>query len=144
MDFSLNKNRINAALPLDHALDFYGNVCWEDEKARLDNFAIHTQENSNTFGLIVVYAGRRSCSGEVQTRAERAWKWVVEKRGVEASRVVWKDGGYREDVTIELWLFPRDLNEKDWPITPTLERKDVKVFSRCKGRIYKPANCVNP
>ena len=100
------------AVPMpDHALDRYGNICWEDEKSRLDNFAIHTQNNPDRLGYIVVYAGRRSCAGEVQTRAERARKWVVEKRGVEANRVVWRDGGYREEVTTELWLLPRDLNE---------------------------------
>ena len=144
VSFSSNRNRMNAAPPLDHALDRYGNICWEDEKAHLDNFAIHTQENSDKIGLIVVYAGRRSCSGEVQARAERARKWVIEKRGVEASRVVWKDGGYRESVTTELWLLPRDLIERESPAAPTLERKEVKVFSRCKGKIYKPAKCDNP
>ena len=38
----------------DHALDSYGNICWEDEKARLDNFAIELQNSPDKRGLIIV------------------------------------------------------------------------------------------
>jgi hypothetical protein len=132
------------AVPVqEHALDFYGNICWTHEKARLDNFAIHLQENPDRLGLIIVYSGRHSCAGEARTRAERAKRWV-EGRGVAADRVVWKDGGYREDAMTWLWLLPRDLDEKQWPIISTVEAHEVTVFSRCKGKIYKPAKCDKP
>ena len=126
----------------DHALDFYGNVCWEDEKARLDNFAITLQENPDKVGLIIVYAGPRSCAGEAQFRAKRAKKWV-EGRGVAAGRVLLKDGGYQEQVMTWLWVIPRDLDSKQWPVLPQLEGDKVRGFSKCKGKIYRPAKCSN-
>ena len=140
---SASNHRADVTPVPDHALDFYGNICWEDERARLDNFAIHMQNNPDMLGLIVIYAGSRSCAGEAQARAERAKKWVQE-RGVAADRVVWKDGGYMEKAMTWLWLLPRDLDTKQWPIHPTLERNKVKVSSSCKGKIYKPVKCGNP
>jgi hypothetical protein len=141
---SANDHAADAAPAPDHALDVYGNICWEDEKARLDNFAIALQNNPDTFGLIIVYAGRRSCSGEAEARAARAKAWV-EGRGVAAERVMWKDGGYREGVMTWLWLVPRDLDKEQWPSgLPELGPHEVKVFRRCKGKIYRPAKCDEP
>src|SRR5687767_11802488 len=62
--------------------DSYGNICLEDEKARLDNLAIYLQKEPDRLGYIIVYAGHTSCAGEVQARAGRAKKWVVESRGI--------------------------------------------------------------
>ena len=53
----------------DSPFDSYGNICFEDEKARLDNFAIALQQNPEWIGYIVVYAGNESCAGEAQYRA---------------------------------------------------------------------------
>jgi hypothetical protein len=132
---------INHAAPApDQALDSYGNICWEDEKARLDNFAIELQNSQETRGLIVVYAGSRSCAGEAQARAERAREWVV-GRGVAADRVLWKAGGYLEQQRTWLWVVPSDLDEKRWPLLPSLEPWEFRIFSNCKGKIYKPVKC---
>jgi hypothetical protein len=127
----------------DGALDFYGNICWEDEKARLDNFAIELRSGTDRRGLIVVYAGSRSCAGEAQVRGERAKKWVV-GRGISADRVFWKDGGYQEKAQTWLWIIPPDLDEKRWPVLPSLEPGKLRIFSKCKGQIYKPAKCDKP
>jgi hypothetical protein len=125
-------------------LDSYGNICWEDEKSRLDNLAIAVQDAEGWYGYIVIYAGRRSCVGEAQARLERARKWVVEKRGIEANRIILKDGGYRENVRTELWLVPYELSESEWPLSPTLGPHEVEVIAGCEGKIYKPAKCLNP
>src|SRR5687768_15744126 len=50
-------------------LDKYGNILWEDEKARLDNFAIQLMNDPNLIGYLYVQAGRLSCRGEAQARA---------------------------------------------------------------------------
>ena len=56
----------------------YDNICWEDEKSRLDNFAIQLQNQPDVKGYIIVYAGKESCAVEAQTRALRAKNWLVE------------------------------------------------------------------
>ena len=57
--------------------DEFGNICWEDEKARLDNFAIQLQQDPALVGYIVVCAGRVSCANEARVRGERKKRWVV-------------------------------------------------------------------
>src|ERR1700752_4074315 len=79
--------------------DTYGGISWELEKLHLDNFAIQLQHESDSIGYIIVYAGRRACVEEAKDRALRAKKYVVETRGIQASRIKWIDGGYRGEVT---------------------------------------------
>src|SRR5947208_7846662 len=79
----------------NRAFDEYGAICWENEKARLDNFAIQLlNERSTTLGHIIVYDGKRACRGEAVARAIRAKKYLVEYRNVSADRIVWRWGGY--------------------------------------------------
>jgi hypothetical protein len=125
----------------DTAFDIYGNICWEDEKARLDNFAIQLQDKRELVGLMIVYAGRRSCANEAKSRLARAKKWL-EGRGVSGERVVLRDGGYREKAETWLWVIPRNLNEKYLPIQPDLESYQVTIFRGCRGKIHKPAKCA--
>jgi hypothetical protein len=119
--------------------DVYDNICWENEKSRLDNFAIQLQNQPNVKGYIVVYAGKESCAAEAQTRALRAKKWLVERRGISAARVLWKNGGYRENVETKLWIWPEGAG--DFPADPTLLPSAVKVVRACKGRILRPMKC---
>ncbi len=121
----------------DSPFDSYGNICFEDEKARLDNFAIALQQNPKWIGYIVVYAGNESCAGEAQYRANRAKRWVV-RRGVAAQRVIVKNGGYRTDVTTQLQPWPTDKPPYEI-LQGELSFKDVKIFKHCK--IYRPRMC---
>jgi hypothetical protein len=86
--------------------DEFGNINRDDEKARLDNFAIQLQQEPDAKGYIIVYAGRRGRPGDAQKRAARARDYLVGMRGIDASRIVTLDGGTREDLTVELWLVP--------------------------------------
>ncbi len=126
-----------AALPADRRFDEYGDLCWEDEKPRLDNFAIELQQEPEMVGQITVYAGRVSCEGEAKFRAERAKKWVV-KRGIQADRVIVRDGGYLETATTTLDITPRDAEAARYK---GLHPGGVTVFENCEGKIYLPAEC---
>ena len=119
--------------------DEYGNICWTDEKARLDNFAIQLEHEPQTDGYMIVYAGKFSCAGEAMYRAERAKKWLV-KRGIAGERVIVKDGGYNEDVVTTLQLVPRGFDLAPYP---TLDPNEAVVLY-CEGKIYEPAKCDEP
>lgn len=134
-----NGHHANSSSMINSPFDEYGNVCWLEETAHLDNFAIQLQQSPNWIGYITVYAGRRSCAGEAQSRAVRAKRWVIGKRGVESNRVIWRDGGYREDVTTVLQLMLR--GKTPLPVVPTLEPDKVKLMRTCKGKIYNPKKC---
>jgi len=107
--------------------DEYHIISWRDEKARLDNAAIQLQRNPSYIIYLTVYAGRRACIGEVQARAVRAKNYLVDKRGIEADRVLWKDGGYREEETVEVWVQPRGAVEPS--TAPTVDKKDVQIVN---------------
>jgi hypothetical protein len=119
--------------------DEYGNICWEDEQARLDNFAIQIQNDESLIGYIIVYAGRISCSDEAKYRAERARKWVVLKRGIKSDRLVVRDGGYRDDLQTVLHLQPKNFPE--YVATPTL-RKDQVSIRRCRDKQFAKVICL--
>ena len=92
---------------------------------------------------MIVHASRRSCANEAKSRLVRAKRWL-EGRGVSAERVVLKDGGFREKAETWLWVIPRDLNEKHWPVLPDLEPHQVTIFRGCRERYTGPRSAVLP
>ncbi|HJT28923.1 MAG TPA: Ig-like domain-containing protein, partial [Pyrinomonadaceae bacterium] len=84
--------------------DEYGNIRFNDEKARLDNYAIQLQNEPGSTGTILVYG---SCAGEAQQRGDRAKDYLVNTRGIEAGRITVVDGGCRADLTVQLWVVPQ-------------------------------------
>ncbi|HEX6732771.1 MAG TPA: hypothetical protein VF074_22315, partial [Pyrinomonadaceae bacterium] len=87
--------------------DEYGNIRFNDEKARLDNYAIQLQNTPGAAGQIIVYG---SCAGEAQQRGDRAKDYLVNTRGIEASRITVIDGGCREELKVQLWIVPPGAN----------------------------------
>ena len=94
---------ITAPAPPAVKFDEYGNIKFNDEKARLDNYAIQLQNQPGSTGTIIVYG---SCAGEGQTRGDRAKDYLVNTRGIDAGRITVIDGGCRSDLTVQLWIVP--------------------------------------
>lgn len=87
-------------------VDNYPPIRLNDEKARLDNFAIQLQNDPNAKGYIIVYGGTRANNAEKQKRIRRAYDYLVNTRGVAADRLVTLEGGTRDQTTTELWIVP--------------------------------------
>jgi hypothetical protein len=83
--------------------DEYGNIRFNDEKARLDNYAIQLQNNPTDRATIIGYG---ACEGEGLNRANRAKDYLVNTRGIDAGRIDTVDGGCRSELHVELWLVP--------------------------------------
>jgi hypothetical protein len=98
------------ALPNPTKYDEFGEIPRDDEKARLDNFAIELQNNPGAQGYIIAYGGRRSKYGDGKKRSERAREYLTQMRGIDASRIVVVDGGTREMASTELWIVPPGAN----------------------------------
>ena len=94
------------ALPNPTRTDDFGEITRNDEKARLDNFAIELQNNPGSQGYVIAYGGRRSRYGDGKKRSERARDYLVQTRGLDASRIVVVDGGTRDMASTELWIVP--------------------------------------
>ncbi len=98
--------------------DEFPSVAFDDDKARLDNLAIELQNSPGATGYIVAYAGRRSRAGQADRMGKRAMDYLVNSRNINRSRLVFVNGGGREDDTYELWLVPQGAE----PPRPTPSR----------------------
>jgi hypothetical protein len=116
--------------------DEYSGISSKKEKFRLNNFVIQLREWKGSNAFIVAYAGRRSCKGEAQARANRVKKYLIESGGIEASRIITIDAGYQDEWTIELYLAPHEAP----PLTlamikethPGLRADQVQIRGQCK------------
>jgi len=113
-----------------YPLDTYGDISFEDAKARLDNFVIELQmlraEDPKWRGYIVLYAGRRAYPGEAQFRSDCAKNYLVKVRGMDVDSLIAADGGFREELRVELYLSPNDV----YPplLMPTVSPKKVEIL----------------
>ena len=114
-------------------IDEYGNIRWSDERMRLDNFAIELHNTPAATGYIVCYGGRRGRTGEARRRCDRAVKYAGGLfRGTDAARLVTLDGGYREDLTVELWVLPSGSTPPQ--PSPTVDPGEVRFIKAAPKR----------
>jgi hypothetical protein len=104
--------------------DEFPSVAFDDDKARFDNLAIELQNSPAATGYIIGYAGRRSRAGVGDQMGARAIDYLVNYRGISRSRLVYMNGGYREDVAYELWLVPQGAEPPR--ATPTLDPSQIR------------------
>lgn len=75
-------------------------------------------------GYIIVYGGKYGKRNEVKAKIADI-KANLKNRRLSANRVTFIDGGFRENLSVELWLMEKG---KSPPIpTPTVDAKDVKL-----------------
>ena len=119
------------------AFDAYGTLGWEDEKARLDNFAIQLLHDEESVGFILVIDRTGGCPGEAQARAMRAKRYVVEHRGIPWNRVIWRREGYTADIYTKILIappgayVPYPFNDSTAPVV------DGPMTRACKATLQK-------
>jgi hypothetical protein len=106
--------------------DEYGNIRFEDEKARLDIFAVELQNDPTASGYILCYGGRVGREGEARVRCDRAKKYISEVRGIAADHIVTVDGGFREDLTVRLVVVPKGATAPE--PSPTVDPSEVTIL----------------
>ncbi|MCP9494019.1 MAG: hypothetical protein MSG64_06115 [Pyrinomonadaceae bacterium MAG19_C2-C3] len=87
--------------------DEFPSVNFDDDKARLDNLAIELQNAPTATGYIIIYQGRRSSPRAYDRLTNRTRNYLVNTRGIDASRVTVVGGGQRERDYFELYIVPR-------------------------------------
>jgi len=113
-------------------LDEYGVLAEADEKARLDALMAAVTDKEQAF--IFVYAGRTSPRGQAYANLKRIRAYLT-KAGAPRERVVTIDGGFREQVSYELWLVP--VGAEAPKSTPTINAKDI-VYPKTTPSVRKP------
>jgi hypothetical protein len=106
--------------------DEYGALSVSDRNSHLDNYAIQLQSEPGARGYVIAYGGRKSRPGAASSLMNMSKTYLVDTRGIEASRIVTVDGGYREVATTELWIVPEEGSALPQP-TPTVDPSDIKA-----------------
>lgn len=100
----------SVSLPIEETskkFDEYYDITRNDEKARLDNYAIELQNEPGRQGYIIIYPARKVKSKEAQQRAQGISDYLINSRGIDPSRFTIKIGAARENWLIELWVVPQ-------------------------------------
>ena len=105
--------------------DSYGALPLKKEAKRLNAYAVELQNQPGTQAYLLAYGGRRGRAGEAIKLAQRSEKYLVD-HGISSERIVTLDGGYREKLTIDLWIVPTGFNR---PVAePTVNPSEVKII----------------
>jgi hypothetical protein len=108
--------------------DECNNCTFDDQKARLDNLAVELQNEPSNRAYIIAYGGRTSPLNQVERLMTRARDYLVAQRGIDGSRLVVVNGGFREEDTVELWVVPSGAAPPR--ATPTVKAGDLKPPTR--------------
>jgi hypothetical protein len=87
--------------------DEFPNIARNDEKARLDNYAIELQNDPTSTAYVIVYPGPRGRPGDVQKHTTRIVDYLVNSRGINGTRLITLVGPPRDVLLVELWLCPQ-------------------------------------
>ena len=97
---------------------------YDDQKARLDNLAVELQNDPTTTSYVFAYGGRTSVIGQADRLLSRARDYLVTQRGIDASRIILVNGGYREEDCVEVWIVPRGATSPQ--PSPTVQPSEVR------------------
>jgi len=93
--------------PVGRKFDEFPDISRNDEKARLDNYAIELQNDPTATGYVIVYPGRTSKRADVQDHFGRVIEYLVHSRGIDQSRIKTIEGPKRDQLHVDLWLIPQ-------------------------------------
>jgi hypothetical protein len=110
--------------PKPRKIDEYGTLKPVNAHARIDNYAIEMQNDPTAQAYVIAYGGRTSTGTAAQKTADKAKTYLVMTRGIDASRIVTVNGGFREKPFTELWIVPSDAPPPT--ASPTLDPSEIK------------------
>lgn len=105
---------------------------WEADMAGLDLLSVTLQNEPDSTGYIFVYGARRGYHNDVAKRIKCIKEYLLQRRGIPPASLKVINGGYREHVTIEVWVAPSGSTA---PV-PTPTTKPGAVKSKRGGTKY--------
>lgn len=96
-------------LPKNYKFDEFDSLSFDDDKARLDAFAIELQNNPDAQGYVILYQGTDKLSKRERNAdkiGKRTLDYLVKVRGVDPRRIVITNWGTRPKTRYELWVIP--------------------------------------
>ena len=86
--------------------DSYGDIEFDSEKARLDNFAAELSNEPKLNGLIMMWAGQETFAKETEGRLKRIRSFLSGVRGIDSARIVTIDCGFSKELAVKLYTVP--------------------------------------
>jgi len=117
--------------------DSYGVLPNNQEKLRLDSFATALKNAPGAMGYVLTYGSRRGFAGEAKTIGERAKSYLVNERDINAARISSVEGGFKEKLTVDLWLVPSGATPPK--PEPTVDPSEVRLIKLPARRTSKPS-----
>jgi hypothetical protein len=87
-------------------IDEFDSRSFDDDKARLDNFAIELQNRPDAQGYIIVYQGTGKKALDAEKLARRSLNYLSREKGVDPRRLSTTAGGTRTKTGYEFWIIP--------------------------------------
>jgi len=110
--------------------DQYGDIRFEDEKARLDNFAIQLSNEPLLTGQILMSAGQETFKNETAERLARDRSYLVNVRKTDPNRITTVDCGFTKDLSIRLYMIPVAVPPPTCDRTIAIALSEVKFTKR--------------
>ena len=115
-------------------IDEFGKIGECDLGARLDHLLIKLQNKTDATGYIIFYQGKDVLPAEYETNLdERRARNYITFRNQDPSRLTFIDGGFREEVSTELWLVPNGAEPPmptDTIPTPTIPTDKTFLYDK--------------
>ena len=95
--------------PKPRRFDEFESSAFDDDKARLDAFAIELQNNPDSQGYIIMYQGTDKASErtrKVEVLSKRTLDYLVKSRGIDPRRIQIVNWGTKAKTTYDLWIIP--------------------------------------
>ena len=112
--------------------DTVSGLTFEQDKPRLDHFASNLKIDTDARAYVIVYGGRVGPKGEAKIRAKCIKEYLINKHGIAQKRVSVIDGGFRDQITVELFLLSPSQSEPS--SVPTVDPSDTQVIKRSKKK----------
>jgi hypothetical protein len=116
----------------------HGNIRWSDERAVLDRLAEVFRKSNDQVIYFLIYPGQISCKDEAQLRAMRAKNYLVQRKQIPKDKILWKSGAFRPDLSVVIWLLPKDKPLPEPSNFVTIDPSEVKLRKNCKE--FSPRN----
>ena len=116
--------------------DQYGDINFEDEKVRLDNFAIQITNELLSTGQIIMSAGRETFKNETAERLARAKSYMADVRDVDRNRIITTDCGFAQELRITLVVVPAGVSPRTCDTYDTIPFSEVK-FTKPRPKSFK-------
>lgn len=104
----------SCVLDVARLFDTYTKLPFDEEAARLKNFAYALKKEPGAQGYIIVYAAPKENAGAAHSSAGLLKNHLIKEYDIDERRLVTVDGGHRESMAVELYIVPTGIT----PPTP--------------------------